>query len=151
MLKFEKFAIEDTWSEKILTKKLKIWFFQFFLKQIILFLFEIEFYMKNAFFRGIACWNSSKITKFRNFAHIYPFFDGFSIFANFLGDFWKKIPKRGQMSYNWCQPLGKHDFWPKICSRAKIAGGGSWRPPCYKALEHIFAQKSCFPKGWHQF
>ena len=51
-------------------KNEKIWFFQFFLKQIILFLFEIEFYMKNAFFRGIACWNSSKITKFRNFAHI---------------------------------------------------------------------------------
>ena len=48
----------------------KIWFFQFFFKQIILFLFEIEFYVKNAFFRGIACWNSSKITKFGNFAHI---------------------------------------------------------------------------------
>ena len=42
-------------------KNEKIWFFQFFLKQIILFLFEIEFYVKNAFFRGIACWNSSKI------------------------------------------------------------------------------------------
>ena len=101
-------------------KNEKIWFFQFFLKQIILFLFEIEFYVKNAFFRGIACWNSSKITNFRNFAHISPFFDGFSIFAVFFGDFWKKFPKRDQISWNWCQLLGKHDFWAKICSRAKL-------------------------------
>ena len=32
------------------------------------------------------------------------------------------------MSWNWCQPLGKHDFWAKICSRAKIAGGGGGFP-----------------------
>ena len=30
-------------------------FFQFLLTQIILFLFEIEFYVKNSFIRGIAC------------------------------------------------------------------------------------------------
>ena len=41
----------------------KFWFFQFFFKQIILFLFEFEFYMQNDFFWGIACWNSSKITE----------------------------------------------------------------------------------------
>ena len=110
-------------------KNLKIWFFQFFLKQIILFLFEIEFYVKNAFFRGIACWNSSKITKFGNFHSFLAIFDRFLIFANFFVIFGKKFLKRGQMSWNWCQLLGKHDFWAKICSRAKIDRGGSWSPP----------------------
>ena len=110
-------------------KKLKNEFFQFFFIQIIHFLIKIEFYVKKAFFRGIACWNSSKITNFGNFAHIQPFFDEFSIFTNFFGDFWKKIPKRGQMSWNLCQLLGKHDFWAKICSRAKIAGGAPGAPP----------------------
>ena len=33
------------------------------------------------------------------------------------------------MSWNWCQLLGKHDFWAKICSRAKIDRGGSRSPP----------------------
>ena len=52
------------------------------------------------------------------------------IFSHFLMDFQyspiflvifeKKNPKRGQMSWNWCQLLGKHDFWAKICSRAKL-------------------------------
>ena len=56
----------------------------------------------------------------------------------FFGVFWKKIPKRGQMSWNWCQPLGKHDFWAKICSRAKIAGGGSRSPPpTWRALSDV--------------
>ena len=50
------------------TKKRKIQFLQFFFKEIIRFLLEIEFYEKNAFFWGIACWNSSKITKFGIFA-----------------------------------------------------------------------------------
>ena len=31
--------------------------------------FEIKFYVKNTFFRGIESCNSSKITKFRNFTH----------------------------------------------------------------------------------
>ena len=110
-------------------KNKKIWFFQYFLKQIILFMFEIEFYAKNAFFKGIACWNSSKITKFTNFVHIWPFLDKFSIFAHFFGEFWKKNPKRGQMSWNWCQPLMKHIFWAKICSRDKIARGAPKAPP----------------------
>ena len=53
-----------------LDKKIeKIWFFQLFFKQIILFLFEIEFCVKNAFFRGVACWQCSKITRLGNFAH----------------------------------------------------------------------------------
>ena len=43
--------------------------------------------------------------------------------------FGKNILKRGQMSWNWCQLLGKHDFWAKICSRAKIDRGGSRSPP----------------------
>ena len=42
------------------------------------------------------------------------------------------------MSWNWCQPLGKHDFWAKICSRAKIAGGGSRSPPqTWQALSDV--------------
>ena len=35
-------------------------------------------------------------------------------------NFGKKILKTGQMSWNWCLLLGKHDFWAKICSRAKM-------------------------------
>ena len=54
------------WSLK---RKWKILIFSSLLKQIILFLFEIKFYVKNTFFRGSACWNCSKITKFTNFAH----------------------------------------------------------------------------------
>ena len=42
----------------------------------------------------------------------------------FLVIFEKKILKRGQMNWNLCQLLGKHDFWAIICSRAKIPGGG---------------------------
>ena len=30
-------------------------------------------------------------------------------------------------------------------------GGALGAPPAILALEQIFAQKSCFPKGWHQF
>ena len=30
-------------------------------------------------------------------------------------------------------------------------GGAPEAPPAILALEQIFAQKSCFPKGWHQF
>ena len=42
------------------------------------------------------------------------------------------------MSWNWCQPLGKHDFWAKFCSRAKIAGGGSRSPPhTWRALSDV--------------
>ena len=35
------------------------------------------------------------------------------------------------MSWNWCQLLGKHDFWAKIYSRAKIAGGAPGDQPPY--------------------
>ena len=53
----------------------------------------------------------------------------FSIFAKFLANFWKKNLKTGQMSCNWSLLLGKHDFWAKICSRAKIDRGGGSHPP----------------------
>ena len=33
------------------------------------------------------------------------------------------------MNWNWCQRLGKHDFWANICSIAKIVGGDSRSPP----------------------
>ena len=79
--------------------------------------------MKNAFFWGIACWNSSKITKFGNFHSFLAIFDRFLIFANFFVIFGKKILKRGQINWNWCQLLGEHDFWAKIGSRAKIDRG----------------------------
>ena len=32
-----------------------------------------------------------------------------------------------------------------------VGGGSGSPPPAILALEQIFAQKSCFPKGWHQF
>ena len=93
------------WRQKVsidFEKKIeKIWFFQFFLKQIILFLFEIDFYVKNAFFRGIACWNSSRITKFEIFAHTYWFFEYISNFWHFLvisGKAFKMLNKKAQNS-----------------------------------------------------
>ena len=64
-------------------------------------MFEIEFYVKNAFFWGIACWNSSKITNFENFTHFQGFFTRLPIFASFGGSYGKKILKKGQMSWNW--------------------------------------------------
>ena len=33
----------------------------------------------------------------------------------------------------------------------QVWGGAPGAPPAILALEQIFAQKSCFPKGWHQF
>ena len=51
------------------------------------------------------------------------------IFANFFGSYWKKILKKGQMSWNWCHLSGEHEFWAKFGSRAKIDRGGSWSPP----------------------
>ena len=37
------------------------------------------------------------------------------------------------MSCNWSLLLGKHDFWAKICSRAKIDRGGGGHPPPHLA------------------
>ena len=132
--KFEKFANEDNWSASVFKKKSeKFEFFQIFSNKSYFFLCEIEFCMKNAFFWGIACWNSSKITKFGNFHSFLAIFDRFLIFANFFVIFGKKILKRGQMSWNWCQLLGEHDFWAKIGSRAKIDRGGGGHPPPHLA------------------
>ena len=33
----------------------------------------------------------------------------------------------------------------------QVCGGAPGAPPAILALEQIFAQKSCSPKGWHQF
>ena len=63
--------------------------FKIFLAKIILFLYKIEFYMKNAFFWCIICWCRSKIANFWNFAHFLAIFSIFSIFA-FFCDLWKK-------------------------------------------------------------
>ena len=81
-------------------KKLKkIFSFSIFLAKIILFLYEIEFYMKNAFFWCIICWCRSKIAKFWNFAHFLAIFSTFSIFAFFLWfvekKFWKRLKSVG--------------------------------------------------------
>ena len=85
--------------------------------------------MKNAFFWGIACWNSSKITNFENFTHFQGFFTRLPIFASFGGSYGKKILKKGQMSWNWSHLSGKHDFWAKFSSRAKIDRGAPGVPP----------------------
>ena len=52
--------------------------------------------------------------------------------------FGKIILKRDQMSWNWCQLLGKYDFWAKICSRAKRnRGGGGHHPPHLARLPDV--------------
>ena len=81
------------------TKKEKLDFFQFFLKEIILFLLEFEFYVKNAFFWGIACWNGSKIIKFGIFAHFSWLLTRFSIFTIFL---WS-MDKNSKKSVKWVE------------------------------------------------
>ena len=46
-----------------------------------------------------------------------------------MGSYWKKILKKGQMSWNWCHLSGEHEFWAKFGSRAKIDRGGFRSPP----------------------
>ena len=116
-------------NEKITFLSFSCQNFCFFSNKSYFFLFENEFYVKNAFFWGIACWNSSKITNFENFTHFQGFFTRLPIFASFGGSYGKKILKKGQMSWNWSHLSGKHDFWAKFSSRAKIDRGGSWSPP----------------------
>ena len=74
-------------------KKEKIWIFQFFLKQMILFLFEIEFYVKNAFFWGIEYWNGCKITKFGISLIFLGFWVDFYFSPFFLWSMGKKSKK----------------------------------------------------------
>ena len=87
-------------------KKFKKWFFQFFLKEIILFLLEFELYVKNAFFWGIACWNGSKITKFGIFAHFSWFLSRFLFFTIFLMILRKKIFSL-EFLFNLCSDITK--------------------------------------------
>ena len=53
------------------------------------------------------------------------------------------------MSWNWCQPLGKHDFWAKFCSRAKIAGGAPGAPPhTWRALSDVALARVKVAQKW---
>ena len=80
--------------------------FHFFFKQIILFQYKIEFYVKNAFFWGIACWNGCKITKFGIFAHFSWFLSRFLFFTIFLMILRKKIFSL-EFLFNLCSDITK--------------------------------------------
>ena len=79
-------------QHKFWQKKIKNCFSIFFFKYTILFCSKLNC-RKNAFFCGIAWWNSSKITKFEIFAHIFRFWVYSQFFAIFLGDPWKFFSK----------------------------------------------------------
>ena len=133
-LKFITTIFRNFWSKIIgqprFWKKIrKIIFFSIFPAKIILFLYEIEFYMKNAFFWCIICWFRSKIVKFWNFAHFLAIFSIFSIFAIFWGICGKKILKKAQISWKWSKLVWKHDFWPFWGSRAEKDRGAPGSPP----------------------
>ena len=85
------------WRQEVSTnfekKKEKIWFFQFFLKQIILFLFEIEFYVKNAFFRGLHVEIAQKLQNLEISLIIGHFLMDFQFSLIFLVIFEKKFQK----------------------------------------------------------
>ena len=56
----------------------------------------------------------------------------------FLVIFEKKIPKRGQMSWNWCNLSGEHDFLAEFGSKAKIDRGAPGAPPhTWRALSDV--------------
>ena len=97
----------------------KLFFFQLFLHKIILFLYEIEFYMKNAFLWCIICWYKSKIAKFWNFTHFLAIFGKILNFCIFFCDLWKKNPQKTQISWKWSKLMWKQDFWPFGGSRAE--------------------------------
>ena len=63
---------------------------------------------------------------------ILTIFSDFSVefqFSLFLGRVMEKNLKKGQMSWNWRHLSGKHDFWAKFGSRAKIDRGAPGAPP----------------------
>ena len=96
----EKFAVDANRGSIIFDQKTeKIIFFQFFLKQTLLFLPKFEFYMKNAFFWCIYCWYSSKIAKleiFRNFLVKLYYNGNFAFFSAFCKrKFWKWLLRTG--------------------------------------------------------
>ena len=106
----------------------KLFFFQFFLHKIILFLYEIEFYMKNAFFWCIICWCRSKIANFWNFAHFLAIFSIFSIFA-FFCDLWKKNSEKGSNQLEMIQIYVKTWFLTYLWLQSQEKWGGPQGPP----------------------
>ena len=129
------------WSQlvsKILNQRIKRTFYQNIVKQTLLFLPKFEFYMKNAFFRCIYCWYSSKIEKleiFRNFLVKLYYNGNFAIFFCFLQ---KKILKMALMNWKWSQLSGKCVFGALWRSRAKLDRGGIRCPPqSWQALSDV--------------
>ena len=96
---------------------------------MILFLYEIDFYMKNAFFWCIICWCRSKIVKFWNFAHFLAIFSTFSIFAIFLWfvekNIWKRLKSVGN-DPNLCENMNFDLF---VALEPRKRGGGFRAPP----------------------
>ena len=86
-------------------------FLNLFLHKIILFLYEIEFYMKNAFLWCIICWYKSKIAKFWNFTQFLAIFAKIFNFRIFFCNLREKNPKKAQISWKWSKLMWKQDFW----------------------------------------
>ena len=99
------------------------------MQKIIHFLYEIEFYMKNAFFWCIICWCRSKIAKFWNFAHFLAIFSIFSIFAFFLWFVEKKFWKRLKSVGNDPKLCGNMIFDLFVAPEQRKMGGGPRPPP----------------------
>ena len=106
----------------------KLFFFQSFLQKIIHFLYEIEFYMKNAFFWCIICWCRSKIAKFWNFAHFLAIFSIFSIFAFFLW-FVEKKSEKGSNQLEMIQNYVETWFLTFLWLQSREKWGGPQGPP----------------------
>ena len=107
----------------------KLFFFQSFLQKIIHFLYEIEFYMKNAFFWCIICWCRSKIANFWNFAHFLAIFSIFSILAFFLWFVEKKFWKRLKSVGNDPKLCGNMIFDLFVAPEQRKMGGAPGAPP----------------------
>ena len=98
-LKFITTIFRNFWSKiigqpRFWKKNWKIIFFSIFPAKLILFLYEIEFYMKNAFLWCIICWYRSKIAKFWNFTNFLAIFGKIFIFRIFMWFVGKKFQKR---------------------------------------------------------
>ena len=96
--------------------------------KIILFLYEIEFYMKNAFFWCIICWCRSKIANFWNFAHFLAIFSIFSIFAFFLW-FVEKNSEKGSNQLEMIQNYVETWFLTFLWLQSREKWGGPQGPP----------------------
>ena len=120
---------EDNWSASVLKKKIqKLIFFFNFLAKIINFLYEIEFYMKNAFSWWIIVDVAQKLRNlelsliFSNFVYIFNICHFFVICG-------KNNLKKAQISWKWSKLMWKHDFWPFGGSRAEKDRGAPGSPP----------------------